>query len=349
MGKYDNIFESDNVSEELLIPEEAVAAIAVVTAAADTSLDNLDIDNLAYILSGFEVFEEYSDDDLIETIDKLIAIAVADSLGGLFNIAESALPDDLVLDGFAAGVSVLVDEEKLVVKNDRMPLLKQLQEVLDVDDEEAQEVIQDVITAFEEAESEAYLEEDETIIADFNGEIYESPLGNFTLPIPVSPEQGGKVQSQEGLVGFSDDFGVLLRIDYYHIPPEQVEEMESLGQEQYFQSILLDKYIPQAIVSNLATATVEYTEYLTDELSGAYFALVCMPGGSTISKQDNNGHAKRFDAYRGILAFLEGDFIYIVSSQRSFFEDDTPNSVDEEAQAIMSNILDFIDTIEFES
>jgi hypothetical protein len=347
MGKYNHIFESDDVSEELLSQEEAVAAIAIVIAAADTSLDKLDIDNIAYILSGFEVFEEYSDDDLLETIDKLIAIALADKLGGLFNIAESALPDDLVLDGFAAGVSVLVDEEKFVVKNDRMPLLKQLQEVLEVDDEEAQEVIQEVLAAFEEAESEAFLEEDETVIADFNGEVYESPLGNFALPIPVSPEQGGKVQSQEGLVSFSDDFGILLRIDYYHTPPEQIEEMELHGQEQYFQSILLDKYIPQAIVNNLTTATVEYTEYLADE-SGAYFALVNMPGGSTISKQGNNGHAKRFDAYRGILVFLEGDFIYIVSSQRSFFENDTPNSVDEEAQAIMGNILDFVDTIEFE-
>ena len=348
MGKYDNIFESDDVSEELLSPEQAVAAIAIVIGAADTSLDKLDIDNLAYILSGFEVFEEYSDDDLLETIDKLIAIAVADKVGGLFNIAVDALPDDLVLDGYAAGVSVLIDEEKFVVKNERMPLLKQLQEVLDVDDEEAQEVLQEVITAFEEAESEAYLEEDETIIADFHSEVYESPLGNFTVPIPVSPDKGGKVQSQDGLAGFSDDFGILLRIDYYHTPPEQIEEMESLGQEQYFQSILLDKYIPQSIVANLPTATVEYTEYLTDELAGAFYALVNMPGGSTISKQENNGHAKRFDAYRGILAFMEGDFIYIVSSQRSFFEDDTPNSVDEEAQTIMSNILDFIDTIEFD-
>jgi hypothetical protein len=348
MGKYDNIFESDDVSEELLSPEQAVAAIAIVIAAADTSLDKLDIDNLAYILSGFEVFEEYSDDDLLETIDKLIAIAVADKVGGLFNIAVDALPDDLVLDGYAAGVSVLIDEEKFVVKNERMPLLKQLQEVLDVDDEEAQEVLQEVITAFEEAESEAYLEEDETIIADFHSEVYESPLGNFTVPIPVSPDKGGKVQSQDGLAGFSDDFGILLRIDYYHTPPEQVGEMESLGQEQYFRSILLDKYIPQAIVANFPTATVEYTVYLTDELAGAFYALVNMPGGSTISKQENNGHAKRFDAYRGILTFMEGDFIYIVSSQRSFFEDDTPNSVDEEAQAIMSNILDFIDTIEFD-
>ena len=348
MGKYDNIFESDDVSEELLSQEEAVAAIAIVTAAADTSLENLDVEDLAYILSGFEVFEEYGDEDLLQTIDKLIAIALANSLGGLFNIAASALPDDLVLDGFAAGVSVLVAEDEYAIPKTKMPLLKQLQEVLEVDDKEAQEVIEEVIAAFEEAESEADLEEGETIIADFNGEVYDSPLGNFSVPVPVSPEEGGKVQSQEGLVGFSDDFGILIRIDYYHIPEEQVEEIESAGQEKYFQSILLDKYIPQAIVANLPTATVEYTQYVADAMSGAYFAVVNMPGGSTISKQENNGHAKRFDAYRGMLAFMEGDFIYIVSSQRSFFEDDIPNSINEEAELIKSNILDFIDTIEFE-
>jgi hypothetical protein len=156
------------------------------------------------------------------------------------------------------------------------------------------------------------------------------------------------VQSQEGMVGFSDDFGTLLRIDYYLIPAEQIQEIESMDEEQYFQSILLDKYIPQAIVSNLPSSTVDYTEYIEDEnQGGGYFALVNMPGGSTISKQENNGHPQRLDAYRGLLAFMEGEFIYIVSSQRNFFDREKPGSIEIEAEAMKTNILNFIDTIEF--
>ncbi|MBF2064405.1 MAG: hypothetical protein IGS39_08285 [Calothrix sp. C42_A2020_038] len=345
MGKYDKIFLSDEVSQELLSPEEAVAAIAVVTAAADLTLENVDIETLIDTLWGFEVFEEYDDNELSEIISKLISVAETEGLGALFNAASESLTEDLILDGFAAGVSVLVSEDEIAVPKTKMPLLKQLQSVLEVEEEEANEVIEEVLTAFEEIDED--FSDDETITADFDEDIYESPEGNFAVPIPVTPETGGKIQSQEGTVGFSDDFGTLLRIDYYSIPPEQLEEIELVGEQQYFQSVLLDRYIPQAIVANLPLATIEYTEYLSDEMQGAYFALVNMPGGSTISKQENNGHPQRLDAYRGLIAFQQDDFIYIVSSQRSFFDGETPDSIEIEAQTMKANILAFIDTIEF--
>lgn len=343
MGKYDKIFQSDDISQEVLSPEEAVAAIAVVTAAADLTLENLDMEMLVDILWGFEVFEKYDDNALSEIISKLVSIAENEGNGALFNAANEFLTDDLVLDGFAAGVSVLVSEDDIEIPKAKMPLLKQLQSALEVEDEEASEVIEEVLTAFEEVEEDVL--GDET--AEFDEDIYESPEGNFTVPIPVTPDRSGKIQTAEGMVGFSDDYGTLLRIDYYLIPPSQRDEIEIAGREQYFESVLLDKYIPQAIVSNLSSASVEYTEFLASEMQGAFFALVNMPGGSTISKQENNGHPQRLDAYRGIIAFQQQNFIYIVTSQRSFFNGETPDSINTEAETIKGNILAFIDTIEF--
>jgi hypothetical protein len=344
MGKYDKIFQSDDISEEVLSPEEAVAAIAVVTTAADLALENVDIEMLVDILWGFEVFEEYDDNALLEVVNKLVAIAETDGLGALFNAASEFLTDDLVLDGFAAGVSVLVSEDDITIPKTKMPLLKQLQSVLEVEDEEADEVIEEVLTAFEEVDEDIL--DDETTV-DFDEDTYESPEGNFTVAIPVTPDAGGKIQSSEGMVGFSDEYGTLLRIDYYLIPPEQLQEITVAVREQYFESILLDKYIPQAIVANLSSATVEYTEYIASEMQGAYFALVNMPGGSTISRQENNGHPQRLDAYRGIIAFQQQDYIYIVTSQRSFLDGEVPDSIETEAEIIKANILAFIDTIEF--
>jgi hypothetical protein len=348
MGKYDRIFQSDAVFAEFLSPEEAVAAIAIVTAAADGSLENIEVEWFTDILSGFEVFEEYTDDELLEILARLINLVnlskgneKSEGLGALFNSANDSLADELVLDGFAAGVSVLVDEDKLIIPKPKIALVKQLQEALEIEDAEAEEVIAEVLNAF--AESEAEEDENENI------DIYESPLGNFRLPIPVTPEQGGKIQSQEGTVGFSDDLGTLLRIDYYTIPDTQIEEMRSLGQEEYFQSILLHKYIPQVIVSNLPESTVIYTENCVDVIQGAFFALVNMPGGASISKQEQNGHPQRLDAYRGLLIFLESNFLYIFSSQRCFFDGETHNSIEEEAELIKADILDFIDSIEFTS
>ncbi|MBG1264014.1 hypothetical protein [Nostoc commune] len=347
MTKYDKVFNSPKTSDESLSPEEAVAAIATVTAIADESIEDVDAESLAGILWEFEVFEEYSEDEIAEIVERLLAIAEEEGIGPLFNVAKVSLSEELVLDGFAAGVIVLLDDE-LAIPKSKQAYLKKLQAALELEDEEAEEIIKEVIAAFKEAEEEYADDEDETVvIEDFSEETYQSPLGNFAVPIPVDPQQGGRIQSQEGVVGFSDDIGTLLRIDYYPFPLEQLEELESVGQEEYLQTILVDKYVPQAIFANVPDASVEYTEYLADTLRGAYYVLIDMPKGSTISKQENNGTAMRLDAYRGLLTFISGEFLYIVSSQHSFINGETPDSIEEEAEDIKESILEFVETIEF--
>ena len=351
MTKYDKVFNSPKTSEESLSPEEAVAAIATVTAIADSLIEDVDAESLAGILWEFEVFEEYSEDEITEIVDRLILIAEQEGIGPLFNVAKVSLSDELVLDGFAAGVIVLLDDD-LAIPKSKQAYLKKLQAALELEDEEAEEIIKEVIAAFKEAENEEYTDDDEdedetVIIEDFTEQTYQSPLNNFSVPIPVDPHQGGRIQSQEGVVGFSDDIGTLLRIDYYPFPLEQLEELESIGQEEYLQTILVDKYIPQAIFANVPEASVEYTEYLENTLRGAYYVLIDMPKGSTISKQENNGTAIRLDAYRGLLTFISGEFLYIVSSQHSFLDGETPDSVEEEAEDIKESILEFVETIEF--
>ncbi|WYL95845.1 MAG: tellurite resistance TerB family protein [Gloeotrichia echinulata IR180] len=349
MTKYDKIFDSKQTSKESLSPEEGVAAIAVITAGADSSLDELDADALVTILWDFEIFEEYSEDEITEIVDRLIYIGEQEGLGALFNIARESLSDDVLLDAFAAGVIILLDPEELVLPKKKQPYLKKLQEALDLEDEEAQEIIQEVIAAFQEAENDEFADdEDETVVVEeYSEQVYESPLGNFSLPIPVDPQQGGRIQSQEGVVGFSDDFGTFLRIDYYPLPDEQVEEIESTGQQEYLQSVLVEKYVPQAIIANLPNAQIQYSEYLEETLAGAYYILVDMPQGSTISKQENNGTAIRLDAYRGLLAFIKADFLYIISNQRSFFNGQAPGLIEDEAEELKENLLDFVETIEF--
>jgi hypothetical protein len=348
MTKYDKIFNSTETSEESLSPEEAVAAIAVITAIVDSSIEDLDAESLADILWEFEVFDEYSEEEMLEIVDRLVAIAQDEGLGALFNTANASLSDEIVLDGFAAGVIMLLDDQNLTIPTQKQPYIKQLQQALELEDIEAEEVIKEVIAAIDETEEEYAPQEYETVILDeFGQQVYQSPLGNFVVPIPVTSEQGGTIQSQEGIVGFSDDVGTLLRIDYYPLPPEYLEEIESQGQEKYLHSTLIKKYLPQAIFANVQGAEIKYTEYLQDTLKGYYYVLVDMPKGSTISKQENNGNANRLDAYRGLLAFINGEFLYIVSSQRTFFNGDIPGSILDEAEDIKQNILEFVETMDF--
>ncbi|MEO1427867.1 MAG: tellurite resistance TerB family protein [Cyanobacteria bacterium J06633_8] len=349
MDKYGKYFTSENILKQPLSPEEAVATVALITTAADSSLEEVDIEFLVDILWGFEIFEEYSDEDLLKMLGKLLNIAKKNEIGALFNAANETLEDEFLEDAFAAGVSVIVDEEEMHIPRTKMPLLKSLQEALEIENEEAEEIIEDVIAAFEEAELEELLDSEDETMHDigFTIEEYESPIGNFTVPIPVDPHQGGKVQSQEGTVSFSDDEGSFLRIDYYSLPSKQMEEMEIIGQEEYLKSTLVNKYVPEEIVANLPEAQVEYNEYMTQTLEGAYFVLLYMPDGSRTYKTGNNGTATKLDAYRGLIAFINGDFLYIVSSQRTFLDGRTTSFMKQEAVALKQMILDFVETIEF--
>ncbi len=349
MKKYDRFFNSKETLKESLNREEAVATVALITAAADTSLEDIDIEFLVDVLWGFEIFEEYSDEDLLEMLNKLLKLAGKKGPGALFNAANDRLDDESSEDAFAAGVSVIIDEEEMQIPKAKMPLLKSLQQALEFDDDEAQEIIEDVIAAFEEAELEELLEDEDETIVDiaFNIDEYDSPSDNFTVPFPVDPHQGGKVQSQEGAVSFSDDEGTFLRIDYYCLPSKEIEQMEAIGQEDYLKSTLVNKYIPEEIVANLPEAQVEYTEYMPKTLEGSYFVLLYMPGGSRTYKTGNNGTATKLDAYRGLIAFINGDFLYIVSSQRTFMDGKTASFMKQEAVALKQMILDFVETIEF--
>ena len=122
MGKYDRIFKSDNLSAEKLTPEESVAALAIVTAAADKSLTQIELEFLVDTIWGFEIFEQYSDASLLAMLEKLVMIANAEGLGAVFNAAYESLTDELILDGFAAGVSVMVDDstEKIYIPKENL-------------------------------------------------------------------------------------------------------------------------------------------------------------------------------------------------------------------------------------
>ncbi|HLO85217.1 MAG TPA: tellurite resistance TerB family protein [Nostocaceae cyanobacterium] len=348
MTKYDRIFNSNEELEELLTPEEAVAAIAVITTAIDTSPEDIDAESLAAILWEFEIFTEYTEEEILEIVDRLIAIAQTEGLGPLFNTANASLSSDTVLDAFAAGVILLLDDENLTIPKQQQPYLQKLQAALELEDDEADEIIQEVIDAIQEAENGEYTENEyEIVIENFEQQDYESPMGNFKVAVPINTEQGGRINSQEGTVSFTDDLGTFLRIDHYLLPPEQLDEIELVGSNKYLESILLYRYVPQAIIAHLPEATVKYAEYLPNILGGAYFVLIDMPKGSTISKQGNNGTGIRLDAYRGTVAFVNGEFLYIVSSQRNFFDGEIPATIETEAEYLKNKILDFIDTIEF--
>ena len=91
MDKYDKLFNSQEILKQSLSSPEAVATVAIITASADSFLEDVDIEFLVDILWGFEIFEEYSDEDLLEMLEKLLNLAEKNGRGALFNAANEEL------------------------------------------------------------------------------------------------------------------------------------------------------------------------------------------------------------------------------------------------------------------
>ncbi|MEG4497902.1 tellurite resistance TerB family protein [Microcoleus sp. F10-C6] len=331
MAKFDKIFNSEDQSEASLTLEESVAAIALVAAEANSPDTNADI--LESILWESEIFAEYSEDDMSAMFQRLAGIVAQDGLGALFNTAWESMPDELVLDTFAITTAMFVADGEISQKHEAF--LQEFQQALGVEDEEAAEIIEDVIAAYSEVEGEE---------SDFDTAWYVSPEGNFSVPIPVDEQRGGKIDEQESCVAFSDDFGVLLKIDYFPVAGEVEETIESVGEEAYLKSFL-DNFVSQAILANVANSKLLHAEYLEDE--EAYFVVLDLPAGATISVQENDGPLTRLDAYRGLMAFIADDFCYTVSCQRIYQEGNELGSLESEVEGIMNKIFEFIETIEF--
>lgn len=161
MGKYDAVFNSEQTSSESLSPEEGVAAIAIVTGLSDSKVfdgEEVDLDYLATLIWETGVFDDYSDEEMLDMVNKLLDMAEQGGLGMLFNTAYDSLTDELLPDAFAAGVIMLIDDSG-VIQPEQRGFLKELQQALELEDEEADAIIDEIITAFNEADEEVEEEE----------------------------------------------------------------------------------------------------------------------------------------------------------------------------------------------
>lgn len=162
MGKYDSIFNSEEASTPSLSPEESVAAIAVIATLSEPEVSEVDIDYLVSLLLETGVFDDNSEEEMSQMVDKLLDIAEEKGLGTLFNAAYDSLSDELWLDAFAAGVIIVVDDSG-AIPAERKEFINELKQALELEDQEAQEIIDEIAIAFSEvAEEEDLVDEEDS-------------------------------------------------------------------------------------------------------------------------------------------------------------------------------------------
>jgi hypothetical protein len=150
MPKYDSIFNSEEYTEEPLNEAEGLASIVLIAALSENPKELVAPDLFLDILADFDLYVDYSEEDLLSMVDRLIAISTDHGLGALFNAADEAIPDDLVPDAYAAAILVKMNPDTGEIPAGAQVFLKELQTVMDIDDEEAAEVVAEVQKSFEQ-------------------------------------------------------------------------------------------------------------------------------------------------------------------------------------------------------
>jgi len=150
MGRDSDVFNSEQTSRERLYPKEGVVAIAVITSLFDSEISDVDIYHLVDKLWKTKLFDDYSGDELLTMVERFLDIAEDEGLGVLFNAAYASLSNDLVPDAFAIAATMLVDDSG-VIPTQNKDFLQELQQALELEEREAQQIVDDVIADFKAA------------------------------------------------------------------------------------------------------------------------------------------------------------------------------------------------------
>jgi hypothetical protein len=179
---------------------------------------------------------------------------------------------------------------------------------------------------------------------------YTPSANNYTVPIPVSAGLGGRIQDSTNTVIFVDDFGSLFRIETWALSNEDMQITHTLDRQKYLGTMLKAFYLPNTILRVIPSATVVYQEWHPEFHGGALYVEVKMPGGAINSVSINGAPPVKEDTERGLLLFVEGNNICIVSTALGCIKRSDESASERENRTrplLHQTTVDFAKTIAF--
>ena len=148
MNQYDDVFNSEKTQLKRLYPLEGVVAIAVIATLGHSELspDDVDIYPLVNKLWNTGLFKDYSGDELLTMVEGFLESTEEAGLAALLNAASASLTAELVPKAFAIAVTVLLDNSG-IIPPEKQEFLQEIQQMLKLEDNEAQQIVDNVIIA----------------------------------------------------------------------------------------------------------------------------------------------------------------------------------------------------------
>jgi tellurite resistance protein len=137
-----------------LTPEEAIVAVGLITMAADEAVEEIEADLLIDIIADFEIFEEYSDDDFDETLDKLSEAFDEPGIEAVCGSALAALSTNEEFAEIALIVAILIVAADGEVPESEQEYLNSLQVALGIPDDRAEEIVESLFSEEDDEEDE---------------------------------------------------------------------------------------------------------------------------------------------------------------------------------------------------
>lgn len=150
------------------------------------------------------------------------------------------------------------------------------------------------------------------------GDVYTSPHGNFSLPLPIDTKFGRRVQDdardvqgKEGYLSVSDDFGELRSVEYAEIPAAGRASVEGAALPETLRAFYREAMVNLKAQQFPGLRSL-HEEPVPDALAPAHFGVIFIPGGSTLVRGNMFGlpSGDRNDTVRAYLVFVRDGYIY---------------------------------------
>lgn len=187
------------------------------------------------------------------------------------------------------------------------------------------------------------------IIKASENELYIHKSKLFEVPIPVDKKLGGDIDDNIYSVSFTDDFGLLYKIEAYLMPDEHIKLIKELGLQNFLTSYL-DFYLSETIFKVAPKSKVETQKFHSEAFNGYLYSRVYIPNGSVNEVSLNNGPYLRVDDKRSVLIFINKDSIFQISCSlgsmryRAALKDNEMQKYDGD---LKSQTMKFAETIKF--
>ena len=178
-----------------------------------------------------------------------------------------------------------------------------------------------------------------------SGSTFRSRRGNFTAVVPNLIRPGARmVETYEGdntFLSMSDDLGTLFRVESSPVLPEDRGRLDAMPADEALSAFFDRVLMPAEFLAASPQASVLHREMLDTSAGRTLFAVVDIPGGSTLASTTGGDAApRRHDSVRGVFVFRAHDWIYVVSNQEPpvFLAAQPTRSVDDRAARLRDDL-----------